>query len=195
MKNKKAIIITIIIVILVGVGVGTILLISNNKETKQTNGNSSNNTVVENTNQLQQKREAVFQETSKEMQQYNITLIDIEFEENSDNIINLLVEKERSTKKWNWDKIGIPEESYSILDSSYKRDAASIYGPAYTTVEEEIFAIVPQSEIESLKTKFPNSKYDSLKDILTSNKWTGFKYNWIEEVTTNSNEITTNNIN
>ena len=193
MKKKKAIII-IIIIIAILVGVGIILLISNNKETKQIGENSSNNTVGENTNQLQQKRETVFQEVSKEMQQYDITLIDVEFEENSDNIVNLLVEKETSTRKWNWDKIGIPEQSYSTLDSSYKRDAASIYGPAYTTVEEELFAIVPQSEIESLKTKFPNSKYDSLKDILTFNKWTGFKYNWIEKVTTNTNEITTNNI-
>lgn len=127
---------------------------------------------------LQKQREVIFQEMEKAMQQQGLILRDVEFEENSYNIINILVDKKTTGIKYNWGATRIPEESYNLLDSEHKKTITSVYGPAYINVDKDEFMIITLSESETTdETSFTET---SLEKFINDNKWEGFKYSWKE---------------
>lgn len=185
----KAHIILFIIAIFIIVSTIAVLFIKDSRLMNNISKNNQNDEQLleeENIDPLQRQREITFEEISKVMQQEDLILRDIEFEEDSYNVVDVLVEKKTTETKYNWGATRIPEESYNLLDSEHKKTITSVYGPAYITVTEDIFIIIPISESEKLdETSLGYKKETSLEKIINDNKWEGFKYSWKETLLLN----------
>ena len=180
-KGKKIIllIIGIVLILFIIFGLNKDVIPINNNVSINNENNSSKQLSNENNKQdLQKQRELAFEEILKKMEQKNFILHDVKFKENSSEILSAIIEQETVENKYNWDATGIPEESYSLLDSQHKQTITSVYGPAFTAVKSVTFMVITPSSNGEIYKILEREQDTSLESLINNSEWEGYKYSW-----------------
>ncbi len=175
-KTNKKKIIMIVVAFIILITVIVIILLLKQKNTKEIINAQSAQEEIElgEKNRLQEERENTFKQFVASYMADGLTLYDLKFKENTSQIIAGIYQGTTTEMQYNWDKQGIDEQTYKLLEIHNKESLKTmkvLYGPPYSMVEKTIFRV--DDIISSTK-----EDYSSLETAVVNTCWEGFKYNW-----------------